>query len=107
LPYTMALESQPEYQDVILWNQDGYITESTIANIAIETPAGLMTPPVKCGLLPGTFRAQLLAEGTIKEGLISLDDLRNSQTVFLINSVRRWMRLKKQENRDVWQVDRF
>ncbi|MGL5058977.1 MAG: aminotransferase class IV, partial [Microcoleus sp.] len=37
LPYTMALESQPEYQDVILWNQDGFITESTIANIAIET----------------------------------------------------------------------
>ncbi|MCU0541988.1 MAG: aminotransferase class IV [Oscillatoriaceae cyanobacterium Prado104] len=104
LPYTMALESQPDYRDVILWNQQGFVTESTIANIAIETPTGLITPPVKCGLLPGTFRAQLLAEGKIKEEFISLDDLRNSQTLFLINSVRGWMGLKKEDDRDVWQV---
>ena len=76
----------------------------TIANIAIETVAGLITPPVKCGLLPGTFRAQLLAEGKIREGLISLDDLRDSPTVFPINSVRGWMRLKKEDDRNVWQV---
>jgi 4-amino-4-deoxychorismate lyase len=108
LPYTMALESQPECQDVFLWNQDGEITESTIANIAIDTPAGLITPPVKCGLLPGTFRAQLLAEGKIREELMTLDDLRNTQTLFLINSVRGWMRLKKEANRDVWKVvDQF
>jgi 4-amino-4-deoxychorismate lyase len=104
LPYKIALELQPEYRDVILWNQDGFITESTIANIAIDTPAGLITPPVKCGLLPGTFRAQLLAELKIREELISLDDLRESQTVFLMNSVRGWMRLKKEVDRDVWRV---
>jgi 4-amino-4-deoxychorismate lyase len=108
LPYTMALESQPECQDVLMWNQDGEITESTIANIAIDTPTGLITPPVKCGLLPGTFRAQLLAEGKIREELITLDDLRNTQTLFLINSVRGWIRLKKEANRDIWKVvDRF
>jgi 4-amino-4-deoxychorismate lyase len=104
LPYTIALKSQPECQDVLLWNQEGKITESTIANIAIDTPAGLITPPVKCGLLPGTFRAQLLAEGRIQEEFITLDDLRNTQTFFLINSVRGWIRLKKQENRDIWKV---
>jgi para-aminobenzoate synthetase/4-amino-4-deoxychorismate lyase len=107
LPYTMALEQQPEYRDVFLWNRDGYITESTIANIAIGTPAGLITPPVKCGLLPGTFRAQLLAEGKIREEFITLDDLRNTQTLFLINSVRGWIRLKKEVNRDVWKVVDF
>lgn len=108
LPYTMALESQPECQDVLMWNQDREITESTIANIAIDTPTGLITPPVKCGLLPGTFRAQLLAEGKISEESIALDNLRNTQTLFLINSVRGWIRLKKEENRDIWKVvDRF
>jgi 4-amino-4-deoxychorismate lyase len=106
LPYTMALDSQPEYQDVLLWNQDGLITESTIANIAIDTPTGLITPPVKCGLLPGTFRSQLLVEGKIREELITLDDLRNTQTLFLINSVRGWIHLKKDVNQDVWKVIR-
>lgn len=107
LPYTMALESQPEYQDVLLWNEKGQMTESTIANIAIDTPTGLITPPVKCGLLPGTLRAQLIASGKIREELITLQDLRNTQTLFLINSVRGWIRLKKQLNQDVWKVSRF
>jgi 4-amino-4-deoxychorismate lyase len=90
LPYTMALESQPECQDVLMWNQDGVITESTIANIAIDTPAGL------------------IAEGKIREELITLEDLRRTQTLFLINSVRGWIQLKKEENRDIWKVvDRF
>lgn len=104
LPYKIALDSQPKYQDVLLWNQEGFITESTIANIVIDTPTGKITPPVNCGLLPGTFRAQLLAEGQIKEQLISLDDLRNTQTIFLINSVRRWIKIKKEINQDFWQV---
>ncbi len=107
LPYTMALESQPECQDVLLWNEKGEMTESTIANIAIDTPTGLITPPVKCGLLPGTLRAQLIASGKIREELITLQDLRNTQTLFLINSVRGWIRLKRQQNQDVWQVNRF
>jgi 4-amino-4-deoxychorismate lyase len=106
LPYTMALESQPKYQDVLLWNEDGLITESTIANIAIDTPTGIITPPVNCGLLPGTFRSQLLADRKIREELITLDDLRNTQTLFLINSVRGWIHLKKDVNQDVWKVVR-
>ncbi|MDQ2100340.1 MAG: aminotransferase class IV [Tychonema bourrellyi B0820] len=104
LPYTMALESQPEYQDVLLWNEKGEMTESTIANMAIDTPTGLITPPLKCGLLPGTLRAQLIASGKIREELITLEDLRNTQTLFLINSIRGWIGLKKQPNQDVWKV---
>ncbi|OCQ94333.1 hypothetical protein BCD67_06660 [Oscillatoriales cyanobacterium USR001] len=103
-PYTIALESQPKCQDVLLWNKEGFITESTIANIVINTPTGKITPPVNSGLLPGTFREQLLAEGKIREELISLDDLRNTKTIFLINSVRRWIEIKKEIDRDIWQV---
>ena len=107
LPYTIALESQPEYQDVLLWNEQGEMTESTIANMAIETPTGLITPPVKCGLLPGTFRAQMLAEGKIREQSITLEDLCHTETLFMMNSVRGWIRLKKEQNLDVWKVNRF
>ena len=107
LPYTMALESQPECQDVLLWNEKGEMTESTIANMAIETPTGLITPPVECGLLPGTLRAQLIALGKMREELITLQDLGNTETLFLINSVRGWISLKKQPNQDVWKVNRF
>jgi 4-amino-4-deoxychorismate lyase len=104
LPYIMALESQPQCQDVFLWNENGLITESTITNIAIDTPTGMITPPVKCGLLPGTFRSQLLTEGKIREEIITLEHLRDTQTLFLINSVRGWIRVKKEGNQDIWKV---
>jgi len=103
-PYAIALASQAGCRDVFLWNKDQVVTESTIANVVIDTPAGPITPAAKCGLLPGTFRARLLAQGKIAEGIITLDDLRNAHTVFLINSVRGWMRLEKEATGDVWKV---
>jgi para-aminobenzoate synthetase/4-amino-4-deoxychorismate lyase len=49
-----------------------------------------VTPPVECGLLPGVFRAWLLASGQVRERRISLDELRAAQRVWVVNSVRRW-----------------
>jgi para-aminobenzoate synthetase/4-amino-4-deoxychorismate lyase len=49
-----------------------------------------VTPAVECGLLPGTFRAELLARQEIVEGRISIDELRRTGKFWLINSVRGW-----------------
>ena len=81
---------RPECDDVVLWNPDGWVTESTIANIVAEIDGRKLTPPVECGLLAGTFRAQLLDEGMIQESPITLDALRGASRLWLINSVRRW-----------------
>ena len=56
----------------------------------MRTTRGVVTPPVACGLLPGTFRAELLAEGKIVEGKIKVEELRAVRQFFLINSVHRW-----------------
>ncbi len=74
----------------ILWNPQRQVTESPIANIVIERNGSLVTPPVECGLLAGTFRAELLAQGVIEEGIVSVDDLQAAERIWLINSVREW-----------------
>jgi para-aminobenzoate synthetase / 4-amino-4-deoxychorismate lyase len=51
----------------------------------------LFTPPVECGLLAGTFRAELLASGEIKERVIRVSDLGKCEAVFLVNSLRKWV----------------
>ena len=56
--------------DVCLWNEDGEITESTIANIVIELDGRRVTPPVDCGLLAGTFRGELLERGDLSEQVV-------------------------------------
>ncbi len=89
--YDQASVDAPAGGDVILWNERGEITESTIANIVAEIDGILVTPTVKCGLLPGTFRQDLLDRGRITERVITIAEFKSSPRIFLINSVRGWM----------------
>ena len=76
--------------DVILWNTEGEVTESTVANIVVELDGARVTPPVACGLLAGTFRAALLDRGEISERIVRVTDLRGATRIWLINSVQGW-----------------
>jgi len=86
--YEAALAGCPGYDDVLLVNEKGEVTESTIANVIVELGGKLFTPPARCGLLPGTFRAHLLAQGKVRERAITADQLKQGSRVFLANSVR-------------------
>jgi para-aminobenzoate synthetase/4-amino-4-deoxychorismate lyase len=74
--------------DVILTNQRGEVTETTIANIAVLRKDRWVTPVVSCGLLPGTMRAHLLAEGQLVEGIIRLDELLPGEPIRCFNALR-------------------
>jgi para-aminobenzoate synthetase / 4-amino-4-deoxychorismate lyase len=76
--------------DVLLWNQDGELTEFTNGNIVLEIEGNLCTPPVKSGLLAGTFRDRLLQIGEIHEKTLTKSDLIMATRVWFINSVRKW-----------------
>jgi para-aminobenzoate synthetase/4-amino-4-deoxychorismate lyase len=88
--YQAAHAACPDCDDVFLWNERGEITETCIANVVVQLDGELVTPPVKCGLLAGTFRAWLLDQKEIQEGIITAEDLRRSERIYLINSVRKW-----------------
>ena len=81
---------RPDCDDVVLWNPERQVTESTIANIVVDIGGRKTTPPVHCGLLAGTFRAELLESGEIQESIVTLDELRAASEMWLINSVRGW-----------------
>ncbi len=88
--YEKAKADFPDCDDVILWNEKGEVTESTIANLVIRKNGRLVTPPVECGLLEGTFRGHLLKCGEVKEEKISIEDLKAADEIYLVNSVRKW-----------------
>jgi len=79
---------------VLLVNQSGEVTESSTANLVVRIQGGLFTPPVNAGLLPGTYRQELLERGLLIERTLKPDDIFKSDAVFLINSVRGWTRIK-------------
>jgi para-aminobenzoate synthetase/4-amino-4-deoxychorismate lyase len=92
--YDAARASRPDCDDVLLWNEDGQLTESTFANVVIEKNGERLTPPVSSGLLNGTFRSHLVDSGKIREAVLTRDDLWSADNVFLINSVREWMEVR-------------
>jgi len=95
--YEQSKNDFPEFDDVILWNEKKEITESCIANIVIVKNGKYLTPPVSCGLLNGVFRSYLLSQGKIQEQVITIDDFRKAEKVFLINSVRKWQKTTLQD----------
>ncbi|UOF89670.1 aminodeoxychorismate synthase component I [Fodinisporobacter ferrooxydans] len=74
--------------DVLLWNEDEEITEFINGNVVVQIDGQKLTPPVACGLLPGTMRAQLLADGRIEEKRLTRSDIRRAEHIWFINSVR-------------------
>ena len=92
--YQDALKLVPGAADVLLYNQKGEITESTIANIAVDLRGRLCTPPVRCGLLPGTLRAFLLERGDIVEKAVTVEQLASCRRIFLLNGVRGMQQVK-------------
>ena len=86
--YETARAACPDCDDVLLWNRRGEITETSIANIIVERDGEPVTPPVRSGLLPGTARGWLLEQGEIREEVITVEEIKKSENIFLINSVR-------------------
>jgi para-aminobenzoate synthetase/4-amino-4-deoxychorismate lyase len=92
--------------DVLLWNDAGFVTETSMANVVIVDRGEFLTPALDQGLLPGVFRRHLLQQGVVKERNITVDELTHAQAVFLINSVRGWMYLEKSGAQNTWTIQR-
>ena len=88
--YQQVRLDHPHADDILLWNERGELTESTIANLVVKIKGCFYTPPVFCGLLGGTYRRWLLEQGRIEERILQLQDLQRAESIYLINSVRRW-----------------
>lgn len=89
-PYERRRERRPDVDDVLLVNDRGEVTESTIANLAVRLDGVWVTPPVDAGLLPGTYRNVLLREGRMTERPVTVDELRGARELALVSSVRGW-----------------
>lgn len=77
--------------DLIFCNEKEEVTEGAISNLIVEKNGRFFTPPLDCGLLPGVMRARLLEDETgleIEQRVLSEDDLRQADCIYLCNSVR-------------------
>lgn len=92
--YLQALKDHPEADDVLLWNERRELTETCHGNVVLDIAGRRVTPALSSGLLPGTFRAELLQCGEVREQVVTLADLERRRAIFMINSVRRWCEMR-------------
>ncbi len=78
------------FYEVLFLNEREEVTEGAITTIFAKQKGKLLTPPLGCGLLPGVFRRHLLATSPlpIAEAILTLDDLRRAEGLYVGNSVR-------------------
>lgn len=81
--------------EVIYVNERGELAEGSRTTIFLQREGRLLTPALSCGLLPGTLRAELIAEGKAAEAVLTLADLRAAEAVYLGNSVRGLVRAQE------------
>ena len=81
--------TQKGLYETIFLNEKGELTQGTITNIFLDMKGPrLVTPPLECGLLPGTLRRHLLDTAKASEQVLTLEDLKQASRVFVGNSVR-------------------
>ena len=89
----------PDCDEVILINERGEVTECCVGNLVAEIEGRAVTPPLGCGVLPGTFRSELLETGKIEEQVLRVSDLHRADALYLINSLQGWVPLDLVDSR--------
>jgi para-aminobenzoate synthetase/4-amino-4-deoxychorismate lyase len=88
--YTERADRHPDADDVVLVNERGHVTETTIANLAVCLDGRWWTPPLSAGCLPGVERGRLLDEGALTERELTVGELARADELAVISSLRGW-----------------
>ncbi len=90
LPYILnKIEAQEKNLfDLIMLNKDGFISETSSANIFWIKNNQFFTPSLSCDILPGIIRKNLLQDKNleIQEVKAKISDIEKSDEIFLTNS---------------------
>lgn len=88
--YVTRARRHPHADDVVLVNELGEVTETTIANLALQLDGTWWTPHVDAGCLPGIERGHLVELGVLSERRLTLADLRQADGIALVSALRGW-----------------
>ncbi len=86
--YERARARHPEADDVVLVNERGEVTETTVANVLYRVGDGWFVPPLTSGGLNGVGRRVLLDAGSATERVLHVDELDDCDEIAVVSSLR-------------------
>ena len=80
----------PDADVVFLVNQREEVAGSLAGNVIVDLDGRWVTPPLSCGAVGCSFRAELLERGEIEEGFVTRAELESAERVMLIDDIYGW-----------------
>jgi branched-chain amino acid aminotransferase len=92
-PYTQNLEMLAQaksagFDDYMIVNSDGFVTETAIANLVFRVNGQWTTPPLSDGVLPGVMRALLVEKNEVIVRQIRVNQLGEIECGFVVSSLK-------------------
>jgi branched-chain amino acid aminotransferase len=92
-PYRKNLEiladaKRAGFDDYVLVNRDGLVTETAIANLILQIEGQWITPPLSDGVLPGVMRALLVEKNGVVVRPIRANQLDEIESGFVVSSLK-------------------
>ena len=92
------IASKNGYNDVVFFNEKGFVSETSCANIFIIKDNKILTPHKNDGLLSGIIRNWILENFDVQEKSITKEELEGADEVFLTNSLMGIMSVNRLNN---------
>lgn len=94
------------YPEVIMLNQNGYVTEGTGDNIFMVKGGKIITPPAYLGILPGITRNSVIEMArdlgyTVEEGVFTLFDVYTADELFLTGTAAEVIPVVSADSREI------
>ncbi|MBI3585808.1 MAG: chorismate-binding protein [Ignavibacteriales bacterium] len=85
--------------DVLFFNERDELTEGARSNVFVKKGDIYFTPPIECGVLPGTYRSHLMKSKklNIEEKVLYAQDLQSADEVFVCNALRGLIKVEIQK----------
>lgn len=87
-PYNIAKEQHPQAKDLLIINQYGHLTESSIANLFFKIEHQWFTPCLSTGAVNGVFRRYFIKQERVQPLILSIDQIHKIDEMYLGNAIR-------------------
>lgn len=81
--------------EVLFFNSRGMLCEGSVSNVFFVKGGRIFTPSIECGLLGGVVRKFVTDSFEVTEGRFTMEELMESDCVFLTNSVMGIMKVSR------------
>ena len=89
------------FDDAILFNSDGLVTELSTSNLILRSKGEWTTPSLEAGALSGITRTLLIENFGVRESRVTVNDLEGVEAAAAISSLREIHQIKKIDGKDL------